>query len=417
MIAEPLVVELVRAALAARRRAAHPADRRGRRRTRSCRGPARSSWRGCRRWRCGRRRRWTPGSSVIASWNTRELSDIDPARMAARVGRCGPSCRRLMQRAARGEMNWCVTAFPCNALAQDADMSLADYEDFVYRAGWMHLADPVAAWRSFADKLNQVADRLSGVKTLRMVAEDTDLTVGVAGRGGRAPTGRTTSPTARCSRARWRARPAATCASRSRPSTAAARWRTCGCGSRAAGWSRARRSRGGDLLRADAGDGRRRVGAGRVRDRHQLRHRAVHASRSCSTRRSAAPCHMARRRRLPGDGQPQPLGAALGHGLRHARRRRDLRRRRADLLAPGGSCPSSRPTCLRPKPEPHRRRRSHQRAHPGNVGHERQVVQAQQLHAEVRRDRDHGGRALQARLGSPSGSAVTSLCEQASISG
>jgi aminopeptidase len=79
-------------------------------------------------------------------------------------------------------MNWCVTAFPCNAFAQDADMSLADYEDFVYRAGWMHLADPVAAWRSFADKLNQVADRLGEVQTVRMVAEDTDLTVGVGGR-------------------------------------------------------------------------------------------------------------------------------------------------------------------------------------------------------------------------------------------
>ena len=120
--------------------------------------------------------------SVIASWNTRELSDVDPSRMAARSDAAGPALQTIMERAARGEINWCVTAFPCNALAQDADMSLADYEDFVYRAGWMHLADPVAAWRSFADKLNQIAVRLSDVKTLRMVAEDTDLTLGVAGR-------------------------------------------------------------------------------------------------------------------------------------------------------------------------------------------------------------------------------------------
>ena len=81
--------------------------------------------------------------------------------MAARSDAARPVLQTTMERAARGEMNWCVTAFPCSALAQDADMSLADYEDFVYRAGWMHLADPVAAWRSFADKLNQVADRLS----------------------------------------------------------------------------------------------------------------------------------------------------------------------------------------------------------------------------------------------------------------
>jgi len=61
-------------------------------------------------------------------------------------------------------------------------MSLAAYEDFVYRAGWLHLPDPVAAWRGFAEKLRAVADRLSGVRALRVLAEDTDLTVGVAGR-------------------------------------------------------------------------------------------------------------------------------------------------------------------------------------------------------------------------------------------
>jgi len=120
--------------------------------------------------------------AVIGSWNTRELSDIDPARIAARSDAVGPAQQLSMQRAARDELRWCVTAFPCNALAQDAEMSLADYEDFVYRAGWMHLEDPVAAWRSFADKLNQVAERLGGVRTIRMVAEDTDLSVGVAGR-------------------------------------------------------------------------------------------------------------------------------------------------------------------------------------------------------------------------------------------
>ena len=120
--------------------------------------------------------------SVIASWNTRELSDIPPATVAARSDAAGPALQTMMERAARDEFKWCVTAFPCTALAQDADMSLADYEDFVFRAGWMHLADPVAAWRSFADKLNQVSDRLSQVKTIRMVAEDTDLTIGIAGR-------------------------------------------------------------------------------------------------------------------------------------------------------------------------------------------------------------------------------------------
>jgi aminopeptidase len=75
-----------------------------------------------------------------------------------------------------------VTAFPCDAFAQDADMALAEYEEFVYRAGWLHLADPVSAWREFAGKLQLIVDRLADVRTVRVVSEDTDITLGVTGR-------------------------------------------------------------------------------------------------------------------------------------------------------------------------------------------------------------------------------------------
>jgi aminopeptidase len=120
--------------------------------------------------------------AIHASANTRELSGVDPARMAALQDSRRPVMDRYMQRSAAGELRWCVTAFPCQAFAQDADMSLQAYEDFVYRAGWLHLDDPVAAWESFAGRLREIADRLAGVRELRVVAEDTDLTVGVEGR-------------------------------------------------------------------------------------------------------------------------------------------------------------------------------------------------------------------------------------------
>jgi aminopeptidase len=120
--------------------------------------------------------------AIHSAWNTRELSGVDPARVAAVQESRAPLMELYMQRSAARELRWCVTAYPCQAFAQDADMSLAAYEDFVYRAGWLHLSDPVAAWRGFAEKLGAIADRLSGVRTLRVLAEDTDLTVGVAGR-------------------------------------------------------------------------------------------------------------------------------------------------------------------------------------------------------------------------------------------
>jgi aminopeptidase len=120
--------------------------------------------------------------SILAAWNTRELSGIDPAKMARRSRAAQPVMARFMERSAADELKWCVTAYPCDAFAQDADMSLDQYADFVYRAGWLHLDDPAAAWREYAGKVQALADRVSSVQTLRVLAQDTDLSVGVGGR-------------------------------------------------------------------------------------------------------------------------------------------------------------------------------------------------------------------------------------------
>jgi aminopeptidase len=120
--------------------------------------------------------------AVHAAANTRELSGIDPAKLRLRSETNRPVMETYMSRSAAGELVWCVTAFPCNAFAQDAGMSLGEYEDFVFRAGWLHLDDPVAAWKQFSGKLHEITAKLEGVRELRVLAEDTDLTVGVAGR-------------------------------------------------------------------------------------------------------------------------------------------------------------------------------------------------------------------------------------------
>ena len=120
--------------------------------------------------------------AVHAADNTRELSGIDPSKLRMRQEAHGPVMERYMQRSASGDLTWCVTAYPCEAFAQDAGMSLSQYEDFVFRSGWLHLDDPVSAWKEFSVKLHQVTEKLEGVRELRVVAEDTDITVGVAGR-------------------------------------------------------------------------------------------------------------------------------------------------------------------------------------------------------------------------------------------
>ena len=54
----------------------------------------------------------------------------------ARVSKAGaPITKVFFERAAKGELRWCITAYPSHAMAQEADMGLNDYREFVYRVG------------------------------------------------------------------------------------------------------------------------------------------------------------------------------------------------------------------------------------------------------------------------------------------
>ncbi len=120
-----------------------------------------------------------------AELNTQYLGRIDPARTAMQQSARQPVSKRFMQRAAAGELRWCGTLFPTLASAQDAEMSLRQYEDFVYNAGLLHLPDPAAAWKKIHERQERVREFLQTKKALRFRApardghDGTDLTVDV----------------------------------------------------------------------------------------------------------------------------------------------------------------------------------------------------------------------------------------------
>jgi aminopeptidase len=119
---------------------------------------------------------------VMAPTNTRSLTNVDASKQARLQKALEPQRTRYLERAAAGELSWVLTLYPTQASAQDAEMSLSEFEDFVYAAGFLDRDDPVAEWKAFAERLEQVGSFLEGVSELRIVAEDTDLRVGVGGR-------------------------------------------------------------------------------------------------------------------------------------------------------------------------------------------------------------------------------------------
>jgi aminopeptidase len=119
---------------------------------------------------------------IEADENTRSLSGVDPARQA-RYARAREAMRdRYFERTAAGELRSVVTLFPTRAQAQDAEMSLAQYEDFVYRAGLLDRSEPVGEWEALGEMLRRASGWLGGKRELRVVAEGTDLTANVEGR-------------------------------------------------------------------------------------------------------------------------------------------------------------------------------------------------------------------------------------------
>jgi aminopeptidase len=135
--------------------------------------------------------------ALVTVWsesNTRALSRVDPTRHAAYIAAQRKLSNRRWERISGGEMSWCGTLFPTNAHAQEAEMSLSEYEDFVFAACHVHEADPASHWRAVSGELRGRASELGSVRELRIVGPDTDLRVGVVGRSWLAADGRYNMP-------------------------------------------------------------------------------------------------------------------------------------------------------------------------------------------------------------------------------
>lgn len=120
--------------------------------------------------------------TIWADENTKSLANVDPKKQAARSAATRPLFMRFMEREAEGSLKWVGTQFPCHASAQDAEMSLEEYEDFVLRACLVHRKDPVAAWKRVHSKQAKICRTLNTKKRIRVVAKGTDLSMSVAGR-------------------------------------------------------------------------------------------------------------------------------------------------------------------------------------------------------------------------------------------
>ncbi|MEM2935780.1 MAG: aminopeptidase [Candidatus Bathyarchaeia archaeon] len=106
---------------------------------------------------------------ILSEENTRYLSNVDPKRISVR----SLATKKITDE--RLKKRWCVTQFPTPAQAHEAEMSLREYEDFLYSA-------VLRDWKKEAEKMNRLRQIMNKADTVQIIGDETDLTMAIRGR-------------------------------------------------------------------------------------------------------------------------------------------------------------------------------------------------------------------------------------------
>src|SRR5258706_7365933 len=120
--------------------------------------------------------------TIRASDNTRRGTNVDPKRMAARASARSELGKIRFERSASGDQRWTLAMFPTEAHAQEADMSLEEFEDFVYSACFVDQPDPIQCWKDVETNQQKYVDWLKGKKRVEVHGPNVDMSLSIEGR-------------------------------------------------------------------------------------------------------------------------------------------------------------------------------------------------------------------------------------------
>ncbi len=120
--------------------------------------------------------------SIQSQSNTRGMSNVDPAKLRLRAQAYTDVIKAYIERSASGDLRWVGTLFPTQAYAQDAEMSLREFEDYVYSATYANTDDPIGAWQAIHDEQQRLVDWLAGHKRIQVKGPNVELELSYEGR-------------------------------------------------------------------------------------------------------------------------------------------------------------------------------------------------------------------------------------------
>jgi len=117
---------------------------------------------------------------IRADTNVKRLTNVPPQRLKKRSEALGEIMEIAMKLVKPG--SYTVVPYPTQAYAQEAEMSLFEYEKFVEKACFLDKRNPIKEWKKLSNMQEHIVERLNKAKIMRFVGYETDLTVNVEGR-------------------------------------------------------------------------------------------------------------------------------------------------------------------------------------------------------------------------------------------
>src|SRR5207248_1542349 len=104
--------------------------------------------------------------AVVSPKNLKMLTNVDPAKQVVAQKARRPFLDVLLQK------RWVLCELPTPALAQEAGMAMAEFEEFSFGAVSVD-------WPAMRDELRRRKAHFEAAREVRIVAKDTDLRLGV----------------------------------------------------------------------------------------------------------------------------------------------------------------------------------------------------------------------------------------------
>jgi aminopeptidase len=117
--------------------------------------------------------------SIGSRSNTRALSSIEPDRIGKRRMAYREPAETRHKREQDGAFRWSTTLYPTSAYAQDANMSLREFEEFVFDVCFLNEPDPIARWKELSAQQQHLVDWLAGHEQVRIQGDGTDLALSI----------------------------------------------------------------------------------------------------------------------------------------------------------------------------------------------------------------------------------------------